>query len=133
MNRKFVSIAVAYRTGSNIPHYCAVADDGTAWEWGAPMVCDASIVWDQIRDLPQPEQKPIETNDLLPGSYYETYRTRIKRAVEILRKGIIVGGSHHKTWFIDQAMKALCSEEEYRKIVEEYEAKFGGWDRGIVP
>lgn len=63
---------------------------------------------------------------------------RIEKALDIAWCYGQIDGNHHKTWVIDQMVRALCgSEEEYKKWVDKYEAPDGEdyweWDCGIAP
>lgn len=63
---------------------------------------------------------------------------RIKEALSLAWQYGQIDGAHHKTWVIDQMVRALCgSDEEYRKWVEVYETPDGEdyyeWDTGIAP
>lgn len=76
--------------------------------------------------------KPVADKDM---------ENRIRKALELAWDYSQVDGDHHKTWAIDQMVKALCgSEEEYRKWVEEYEKPISidsddyyPWNTGIAP
>lgn len=77
-----------------------------------------------------------------------TDKERIAAALQVSSYGQIDGG-HHKTWVIDQMVRALlgCPEihdgefgtnDEYEKFVREYcDGEDGpdtyGWDTGIAP
>ena len=66
---------------------------------------------------------------------------RINKALEIAWQYSQIGGEHHKTWSIDQMVRALCGDEEtYKKWVEKYEKPLSDepgdyyvWDEGIAP
>ena len=63
---------------------------------------------------------------------------RIESALDLAWQYGQIGGDHHKTWVIDQMVRALCgSQEEYDKWVEVYETPDGQdyyeWDTGIAP
>ena len=63
---------------------------------------------------------------------------RIEKALDFAWCYGQIDGDHHKTWVIDQMVRALCgSEEEYKKWVEKYENPDGEdyweWDCGIAP
>ena len=63
---------------------------------------------------------------------------RIKEALSLAWQYGQIDGSHHKTWVIDQMVRALCgSQKEYDKWVEVYETPDGQdyyeWDTGIAP
>ena len=62
---------------------------------------------------------------------------RIKNAIEIAVKYGGIDGSHHKTWVIDQMVRALAGDE-YQAIVDAAKAGEDGpetyeWDEGIAP
>lgn len=67
----------------------------------------------------------------------EKYRERIERAVNTAIQYGQVDGSHHKMWVIDQMLRELLPEKEYKEFVEEYEHGEDGeeyeWDTGIAP
>jgi len=54
---------------------------------------------------------------------------RKEKAIDIALDYGICDGGHHKQWVIDQMIKALCTEEEYKEIVDNYPE----WDHGIAP
>lgn len=57
---------------------------------------------------------------------------RIEAALDIALDGQI-DGSHHKTWVIDQIVRALTGDN-YEAWVTEYEENGEyEWDRGIAP
>lgn len=66
---------------------------------------------------------------------------RILKALEIAWKFGQIDGEHHKTWTIDQMVRALCGTKgEYEKWIEKYEAPLPPyyddhyeWDTGITP
>lgn len=64
---------------------------------------------------------------------------RIKEALRLAWSYGQIGGDWHKTWVIDQMVRALCgSEEEYNKWVEVYETPlcnddYYEWNTGIAP
>lgn len=66
-------------------------------------------------------------------------KERIKKALDIAWSYGQIDGSHHKTWVIDQMVRALCgTEKEYIKWVESYEAPLDDddyyvWEQGIAP
>lgn len=79
-------------------------------------------------------------------------RTRVKNALSILTQYGGIDGAHHKTWTIDQAIRALCgipngphgypgselSEEYLTHIYESCKGKDGTaweytWDEGVAP
>ena len=62
---------------------------------------------------------------------------RISRALDVLLKYGDIDGAHHKTWVIDQAVRALTGdtyEETIRKICYgEDGPNTYGWSEGIAP
>lgn len=52
----------------------------------------------------------------------------IEKALEIAKDGQI-DGAHHKTWIIDQMVRALTGNG-YKAFVQAYD---GEWDEGIAP
>lgn len=66
---------------------------------------------------------------------------RVNKALEIAWRFSQIGGEHHKTWAIDQMVRALCgSEEVYKQWVAEYTKPLSGdvldyyeWNTGIAP
>lgn len=62
---------------------------------------------------------------------------RIKKALNYAWQYGQIDGSHHKMWVIDQMVRALLSEEDYKEWVKSYEAPDGEdyweWDMGIAP
>lgn len=65
---------------------------------------------------------------------------RIERALKIAWRYGQIYGDHHKTWVIDQMVRALCgNEEEYVRWVRAYEAPLSRpcdyyeWHTGIAP
>lgn len=67
----------------------------------------------------------------------DKYRDRIERAVNTAFSYGQVDGSHHKMWVIDQMLRELLPDSEYKKMVKEYEHGEDGeeyeWDVGIAP
>lgn len=68
----------------------------------------------------------------------ETIRAdTIKDALDIAWSYGQIDGSHHRLWVIDQMVRALLGEEDYKKWVEKYETPDGEdyweWDVGIAP
>ena len=62
---------------------------------------------------------------------------KIKKALEIAVRYGGIDGSHHKTWVIDQMVRALAGKD-YRKIVRDACDGEDGpdtyeWDEGIPP
>jgi hypothetical protein len=66
---------------------------------------------------------------------------RIKKALGIAWSYGQIDGDHHKTWVIDQMVRALCGDEgSYKKWITAYEAPLSSnaydyyeWDTGIAP
>ena len=62
---------------------------------------------------------------------------RIKNALGYAWSYGQIDGDHHKMWVIDQMVRALLSEEEYKNWVETYETPDGEdyweWNMGIAP
>lgn len=62
---------------------------------------------------------------------------RIKKALDFAWSYGQIDGEHHKTWVIDQMVRALLLDDEYNKWVERYETPDGDnywvWDCGIAP
>lgn len=76
------------------------------------------------------------TNSQIMGMRDERDRQRehINDAVDLaIRYGQIDGG-HHKTWVIDQMLRALTGDE-YERVLRESdpEGEYGEWDTGIAP
>ena len=62
---------------------------------------------------------------------------KIAAALEVLLLCGQIDGAHHKTWVIDQAVRALTGSE-YEKTITEYKNGDDGpdtyeWDEGIAP
>ena len=64
---------------------------------------------------------------------------RVEKALDIAWQYGQIDGAHHKTWVIDQMVRALCgSESEYKIWVRAYETPLSNndyyeWDTGIAP
>lgn len=64
---------------------------------------------------------------------------RIEKALECANNYGGIDGEHHKTWVIDQMVRALCgTEAAYRQWVANHcDGEDGpntyGWDTGIAP
>lgn len=64
---------------------------------------------------------------------------KIKRALEIAWRYGQIDGFHHKTWVIDQMVRALFDDDSaYKEWVKLYETPMGfnesyEWDTGIAP
>lgn len=67
----------------------------------------------------------------------ETNKKRMMRAIKIALRYGQIDGSHHKTWVIDQMLRALTGEN-YDGFIKEYCKGEDGdntyeWDCGIAP
>lgn len=68
-----------------------------------------------------------------------TPEKRIQLAVEIASRFAQIDGSHHRIWVIDQMMRRLLGEKQYKEFVKEYEEVdedgevMYEWDTGIAP
>lgn len=66
-----------------------------------------------------------------------TDKEKIKQAVDIAWQYAQIYGDHHKMWIIDQMVRTLLGETEYKKWVESYETPYGDdcwvWEVGIAP
>ena len=66
-------------------------------------------------------------------------KERIEKALNIAWSYGQIDGNHHKTWVIDQMVRALCgTEKEYKKWIEAYEVPLDDddyyeWETGIAP
>lgn len=66
---------------------------------------------------------------------------RIQKAMDIAWSYSQIGGEHHKTWAIDQMVRALCGDDDiYRDWVIAYEKPLSDkpgdyyeWHTGIAP
>ena len=73
------------------------------------------------------------------NNYYVQYQTEkeIKKAVKIAWQYAQYDGSHHKMWVIDQMVRVLLGETEYRNFIDAYQTPDGEdyytWDMGIAP
>lgn len=69
----------------------------------------------------------------------ERMKEKIERAIGIAVSYGQIDGDHHKTWVIDQMVRALLgSDDEYKKFIKEYCDGEDGeetyyWDEGIAP
>jgi hypothetical protein len=66
-----------------------------------------------------------------------TSEQRIQIAIDIAVEFCWIDGDHHKTWVIDQMVRALAGGD-YKRIVTEAKAGEDGpdtyaWDEGIAP
>lgn len=66
-----------------------------------------------------------------------TDKERIKEATKIAWQYAQFDGAHHKMWVIDQMLRTILGEEDYKKFVDAYQTPDGEdyytWDVGIAP
>lgn len=63
----------------------------------------------------------------------EDYKSRNEKAIDIAYEYGQIDGEHHKTWCIDQMLRALA-DNNYNKFVKEYENNGEyKWNIGIAP
>lgn len=67
---------------------------------------------------------------------YVTDRSRIFKALNIIKRFGGIGGAHHKQWVLDQVVRALA--KDYEAWLKAYKAGEDGantyeWDKGITP
>lgn len=66
-----------------------------------------------------------------------TAEKRIQDAIELAIRFGGIDGDHHKTWCIDQMLRALAGDSYARIIAEAKAGPDGpdtyGWDEGIAP
>jgi hypothetical protein len=58
-----------------------------------------------------------------------TMAENVRKALRIAINYGTVDGSHHKAWVIDQMVRELLGEDEYRR----FRLVVGDWDEGITP
>jgi hypothetical protein len=83
------------------------------------------------------EDKPRE-----PTEYEKDLKERVDKALEIIYNYGQIDGDHHKTWVIDQVVRALTAEA-YDKWISDYqmadseedylEGNYYEWDEGVAP
>lgn len=96
------------------------------------------------------EIRNLIKNEAAKNQHTESAR-RIAAALDVLVGYGTIDGAHHKSWTIDQAIRALCgvpvgpngfcgteSNEEYRRIIDEHRTDSEGnepysWDVGVMP
>lgn len=61
------------------------------------------------------------------------YEGRIEAAKNIAYKYGSIDGAHHKMWVIDQMLRAMLSDADYKEFVEMIELEDDEWDVGIAP
>lgn len=59
-------------------------------------------------------------------------RKRIDEAIQIACLYASFDGEHHKTWVIDQMLRALLTEKDYSEFTKESDI-YGTWDVGVAP
>lgn len=59
-------------------------------------------------------------------------RERIDEAIQIACLYASFDGEHHKTWVIDQMLRALMTEKDYSEFTKESDID-GTWDVGVAP
>lgn len=66
-----------------------------------------------------------------------TPERRIDRAIEFAVRFGGIDGDHHKTWVIDQMVRALAGEDYDQLVKDACDGEDGpdtyGWDTGIAP
>ena len=79
--------------------------------------------------------------NMTPGEPYDRIRTALLFAID----GNNTDGAHHKQWYFDQIVKALCGGEEitkfgemsstpeYEEFLKDVEERGYGWDTGCIP
>ena len=64
-------------------------------------------------------------------------KEKIEKAVKIAWQYAQYDGSHHKMWVIDQMVRVLLGENEYKNFVNAYQTLDGEdyytWDMGVAP
>ena len=58
---------------------------------------------------------------------------RISKAVNLADSYGNIDGDHHKMWVIDQMLRALLSEQDYKDLIATRKADGFSWDVGIPP
>lgn len=65
------------------------------------------------------------------------FNQRIQKALDIANRYGSVDGEHHKTWVIDQMVRALVKDSYEERVRRRKEGKDGPdtyqWDPGIAP
>jgi len=64
-----------------------------------------------------------------------TDQLRVIHAVSLATRYGGINGEHHKTWVIDQMVRALMTDDAYKQWVVDYgeDGEDSGWDVGIAP
>ena len=57
----------------------------------------------------------------------------IKEAVEIALNYGSIDGDHHKMWVIDQMLRKILGNKEYKKAMKALDKNDDSWDEGIAP
>jgi len=64
-------------------------------------------------------------------------KKRIDKAIEVAVQYGGIDGAHHKTWVIDQMVRALAGDDYDRIVAEACDGEDGPdtyeWDEGIAP
>ena len=64
-------------------------------------------------------------------------KEKIEKAIKIAWQYAQYDGSRHKMWVIDQMVRVLLGETEYRNFIEAYQTPDGEdyytWDMGVAP
>lgn len=67
----------------------------------------------------------------------KTAEERIEEALEVILRYGGIDGAHHKTWVIDQAVRALTGDGYAQWVADAKDGEDGpetyGWDEGIPP
>lgn len=58
-----------------------------------------------------------------------------KAAADIAMQFGMIDGAHHKQWVIDQMLRAMLTEEEYKDFRDlmDNDPEYDPWDEGIAP
>lgn len=56
---------------------------------------------------------------------------RGKTIEDIIVDALNTDGSHHKQWYLDQLLRKVIAEKEYKRL--SMDSEYGGWDLGIIP
>ena len=66
-----------------------------------------------------------------------TDKEKIEKAIKIAWQYDQYDGSHHKMWVIDQMVRVLLGETEYKNFIDAYQTPDGEdyytWDMGVAP
>lgn len=64
----------------------------------------------------------------LTGAFTKDLTSRVAAALEVAERYGTIDGDHHRTWVIDQMVRALVGKD-YPHWLEKHE----GWEPGIAP